>query len=478
MMPDNQKPSSSTVGNGSDDSKAMPPPPNPPVKILEAEINALGRCLKDAVIRTGQIYGFYADTHKLGIEKYAPSPPRSLTAALGRDIEKYDQLCDSIEAHLLRAISVLQRDLRREEERVKAEERRKNAEMSMLPPPIPQSSSEPGLGTSHVLPTTEGIPTNPRNSPVLGVSAIVGRRPSAISISSLHRPQFPLKLDLSSTSLRITEEEAAMFSKGLASPVTLAPKSARLGPNEFSSELLAAFANASVPSDDTHTHPDINLNLPEALHIHPEQPSVSGDVGIGDSSDKPIELDLDAMDIDMGNMTDLFGDPTETGEGNNVHDGLFSPVLDEGEGEGPQDGEIDQPQKLESRELDNFGVEGNQIFATFSANDDPASAAGPSMLQSDSTSVPSPGTLMAQFSASGHLLDLKSPSSTHNVIPDTASTFDLTSMDYSQLASGLFSSTQDSEINFPMDMDAYFNMGTGLDEKLEGESSTQNSAQA
>ncbi|KAF8167374.1 hypothetical protein B0H34DRAFT_14241 [Crassisporium funariophilum] len=189
----------------------MPPPPNPPVKVLEAEMNALGRCLKDVVIRTGQIYGFHADTHKLGIQNYAPSPPQSLTAALGRDIEIYDQLCDSIEAQLFRAIGVLQRDLRREEERVEAEERRKNVEESMLPPAMPQSSSQLGLGMSYDLPTTEGILTNPRNSPILGVSAIVGRCPSAISISSLHRSQFP---------------------------------------------------------------PDIDLNLSEAMHIHPEQPSV------------------------------------------------------------------------------------------------------------------------------------------------------------------------------------------------------------
>lgn len=37
-----------------------------------------------------------------GITKYASSPPRSLTASLGREIEKYDQLCDSLEAHLAR----------------------------------------------------------------------------------------------------------------------------------------------------------------------------------------------------------------------------------------------------------------------------------------------------------------------------------------------------------------------------------------
>ena len=36
-----------------------------------------------------------------GINNYATRPPRSLTDALGREIEKYDQLCDTVEAHLV-----------------------------------------------------------------------------------------------------------------------------------------------------------------------------------------------------------------------------------------------------------------------------------------------------------------------------------------------------------------------------------------
>ena len=36
-----------------------------------------------------------------GISNYATRPPHSLTDALGREIEKYDQLCDTVEAHLV-----------------------------------------------------------------------------------------------------------------------------------------------------------------------------------------------------------------------------------------------------------------------------------------------------------------------------------------------------------------------------------------
>ena len=43
--------------------------------------------------------------HTSGIRKYAPYPPRNLTASLGRELEKYDQICDTIETHLVRTFS-------------------------------------------------------------------------------------------------------------------------------------------------------------------------------------------------------------------------------------------------------------------------------------------------------------------------------------------------------------------------------------
>jgi len=65
-----------------DDAKAMPPPPNPPPVLLEQEIESLRRCLQvcflyfsspakadsrqqNAMLKTGQVYAFYADTHRL-----------------------------------------------------------------------------------------------------------------------------------------------------------------------------------------------------------------------------------------------------------------------------------------------------------------------------------------------------------------------------------------------------------------------------
>jgi hypothetical protein len=294
--------------------------------------------------------------------------------------------------------------------------------------------------TSEIRP--EGSTIQFKGSPL---NSIPGRRGSAISISSLHRPQlFPLKLDLSSTSLRITEEEAAMFQKGLASPVTLAPKSARLGPNEFPPEFMAAFANSSVQPDVTSEPPAIDLTLPNSLHVPQEENDSDSAMnnGVGDTSDKPIELDLD---IEMANMTDIFGDPDpDDSEDSNIRDGLFSPVLNE-----------EQPQA--------------ENFENFVANPDLVSqlaAAEPSILQSHSTSVPSPGSLLAQFSSS-RMMDHK-PSPSDNV-PIITENFDINAIDLSNLPTGFFSNAQDSGVSFPMDMEAFLTLGTG-EEKGEGES--------
>jgi hypothetical protein len=125
----------------------------------------------------------------------------------------------------------LKRDLRREEQKKQEEERRN---LANIQPMIEDTTQPPDMET-----------TLPKSA----TATLLGRRPSAVSISSLQRPQFPLKLDLSSASLRITEEEAAMFRKDLGSPVTLAPKSARTaGPNEFPSDLMMAFSNAPIQS--------------------------------------------------------------------------------------------------------------------------------------------------------------------------------------------------------------------------------------
>lgn len=354
-----------------------------------------------------------------------------------------------------RAISVLKRDLRREEQKKEEEERRKAAEVATVQPL-----------TEHVLedtamqpPGTESAQLN--SSPT--VRTLPSRRPSTISISSLHRPH-PLKLDLSSMTLKITEEEAALNRKDLGSPVTLAPKSARpFSSNELPPDLMAVFSGTPM-STEVHGPPSIDLTIHDNIHMPQERSSIP--LGLGDSSDKPIELDLDTMDIEMANMTDLFGDAADSGSADNAAEGLFSP-LEQDEGE-----RLGNPGGLSTKEnvLADFQVDSNvnvELFGEFTAG----TGLGRSSESNDPTGVqvdppvPSPRSLLAQFSSS-HLMGNKS-SPSGNLDLSTASTesFDLNSIDLSNLDPGFFTNGQEAP-NFSMDMESFINMSAGGSEKI------------
>ncbi|KAJ7293866.1 hypothetical protein C8J57DRAFT_1270233 [Mycena rebaudengoi] len=480
-MPPKRKPSISKVPpanpvkleqDAAEAAKAMPPPPVPlPQGILVPEVTALATCLKNAVVKTGQLYGFYADARKLGVQSYAPSPPQSLTAALGREVEKYDQLCDSIESQLLRAISVLQRDLAREERRIKDAEaeaeakartiagRTRSKSTSLSPtstrvslPMIDMAAANAGEGSRPT--TADPSLMTPTQSPPLSSSSIMGRRPSAISISSLHRPAFPLKLDLSSSSLRISAEEASLFSQGLSSPVTLAPRSARpYGPNELPPDIMAALASAS--SDPSR--PVVDLTGPEHSDEDVKMSSVGG------SADKPIELDLDAMELDIAAMSDLFGDTDSNSNngGGSVVDGLFTPVIS-----GPDmpliHGLSDAKSANDEEEsfLSSLGGDGDDIFASLGANDhnnsqSTASGSGPSASMSD----PSPGSLLGNYS---HMGDPSASGHTSNLPGEEGSSYDLDSLDLTDLGSGFnFGDAQSQNSDLGFNMEELLSMGGG-----------------
>ncbi|KAJ4471345.1 hypothetical protein C8J55DRAFT_521430 [Lentinula edodes] len=381
-------------------SKAMPPPPVPaaPMGILEPEINALSGCLQNAAVKTAQIVQFHHDARQLNVRRHASDPPRSLQASLGRELEKYDQLCDAIETHLVRAISVLQRDLKKEQQRIRDEERTAaeaaaaaaakaeaeaaaNAQNVSMSPQIPPSGSGESVNSISGTPT----PIASTNQSPVAHATVGGRRPSAISISSLNRPAFPLKLDLSSQSLRMSAEDAVSFlPTGLRSPVTLAPKSAR--PIDY--DIMAAF------------------NDPRDLTLTPAGPSngmnLDLDSALGSSADKPIDLDMDGMDLDQA-MSDLFGDSSEADNTDTNADvgGLFSPSLG-------TTGEIENStNKVDANFLSSIGVGGDNsnadIFASFGVGEggDLTSNSGTISLPSAETlTAPSPSTLLASLSQS------------------------------------------------------------------------------
>ncbi|RXW18436.1 hypothetical protein EST38_g7412 [Candolleomyces aberdarensis] len=398
-----------------DDALAMPPPPNP-IKdiILEPELSALSDSLKNAVAQTGLVYKFYAETSKLKGARNIP-PPQSLTAALGREIEKYDQICDAMEAHLLRAIAVLQRDLAKEEKRIADEQAALKAQREQLVA-TPEPMLEDDASTGQALKGEGTLPSTQNNSPL---SSHPGRRPSAISISSLHRPSFPHKLDLSSVSFRMPEENP-LFQSGLGSPVTLAPRSARpLGANELPPDFMSAFGGSS---SDSGRQADIDLTLPDVIQ------GASVDLTAGDSSDKPIELDLD---VDL----DLFGD--ESGNAGPSQDsmetsgGLFSPGLGAGStNNGP--GKDDFFNHLE-------GDHGEIFSALASSTQGGAETPKVNHSQPDNLSMPSPGTFLNNFSSTN---------------PDNGNTneqFDFNGIDLTNIDPGFFSAEQTGDLTFPVD---------------------------
>ncbi|KAL1662028.1 hypothetical protein EV122DRAFT_273459 [Schizophyllum commune] len=336
----------------------MPPPPQP-TAILQPETDAMAACLKSSAAKAAQIYKFFADARRLGIEKHAPNPPRSLTTALGTQVAKYDQLCDHVESRLLRAIAVLQQELTEEERRIsKAQATGPSSPMSVDQQLPPSGASAP--------------PTTPATSPVVPTNS-AARRGSTISLSSLNRAPFPHKLDLST--VRGPADDILALSSGLSSPVTLAPKSARpMSSTEYSNDLMA-FASSSSDPSQAPLSAALGGPPPGAMGPPPhpqamETIDLTGDLDVpgpgevGGSAEKPIELDLDGMDLEMSmdiNM-DILGGQNPSGEKTNTEQGQ--------EGNPPDTAMFD---------LTSFGDE--------------------SSTQKDGNE-PSPGSLLAQFQSS------------------------------------------------------------------------------
>ena len=307
----------------------------------------------------------------------------------------------------------------------------------------------------------------PSTSVLMGSSIPPGRRQSSIFLSSLQRPLPPPKLDLSAISLRMTAEEATSLFSGLASPVTLAPRSARPSTaNDLPPDLMA-FASGS--SDEAVNRSlDIDLTVPDDSNTVTDISAGTNGVDmildstLGSSADKPIELDLD-MDIEMS-MTDLFGDTVESTT-NETMEGLFSPPTTTPDLTIPGtavDGKTAMKEEAMGMEmLDALSAVGgtseNQVlFGSLGANSQHNIDPGPINSSvptgtSPSAIPPSPASLLASFEAASHIHPADTLSSTHqNVSPDTPFDFDL-----STLGAGMFSSPPPQELN----LEDLFNMG-------------------
>ncbi|KAH7089383.1 hypothetical protein BKA62DRAFT_776881 [Auriculariales sp. MPI-PUGE-AT-0066] len=293
---------------------------------LIAEVEHMKTSLHAAVAASAELFGFQVDAQKAGRSRFTIHTGKP-TAALSHSIEQYNQAYDSLEAHLVRALAVLEANLAYERER--AEERAREAEQTHL-----VASPEPLMPPpSHHL--------SPNIIAQASVSGLAARRPSAIALSSLSHRAPPLRLDLSAVTLPL-------------SPVTLAPRTSVprtsvaaefpvgtdfLGqtpvfgqPAQVQSQIIDLTAQAQAQaqsqmmdlSAQTQTQSQIiDLTMTDA----PQQ--AAGGVG---TSDQPIEIDLDSpieelfgpspdatqaatqqqQDQDDALNADLFGDAAST----------------------------------------------------------------------------------------------------------------------------------------------------------------------
>lgn len=178
---------------------------------------------------------------------------------------------------------------------------------------------------------------------------------------------------------------------GLASPISLAPKSARpMAGNELPPDLLAALAASA------NQGVDIDLTLPDSSHsmdmpgMEPHgSRRVSGDVG--NSADKPIELDLD---LD-GHMTDLdlFGD-VPGGDQHTDVDGLFNDASSSAAAAG-----------VSGSSNNNMGDIFNALSGNQRETDDliaslGAQSEGSNLPGSSTATAPSPASLLASLASS------------------------------------------------------------------------------
>jgi hypothetical protein len=294
-------------------------------------------------------------------------------------------------------------------------------------------------------------------------SSLLGRRTSAISLSSLHRPPYPHKLDLSAASLRIAPDETSIFTGGLASPVTLAPKSARpSAASDFPPEFMTAFSGA----DNSGQPVGLDITIPElapsagGVGAAVSQIDLTLDPSIGSSADKPIELDLDVIDLDM---TDLFGDTVN--QAANVED-LFTPSgsvpasdIAVGVKAENQDralgmdmlqafsGDDDLLASLNAHSNINAqsGEQGHPTAQFLSAQSDSNNPISPSAMVTNS----SPGSILASLTADSHL----NASNPLAALPSADAPFDLTTLDFSQLGDGFFTGAQNTDMHM-MDIES------------------------
>jgi len=231
-----------------------------------------------------------------------------------------------------------------------------------------------------------------------------------------------------------------------------------MGPNEYPPELMAFVSSNPVPEQPV----DLYLS-------HPDEDTTEGDrklLNVGNTADKPIELDLDAMEIDIA-MTDLFGDTddAEIDAADAPMPDLFPPMMVNTDGSAAD--MIPKADKSEARFLESLERTGDDddLFASLGVSgghpDGPQSTNNQS---SEPKPTPSPASLFASFDPTSQLQGMDGLASSNPNISDTS--FDLGI--FSDASPSFFENPPDSDVKFSMEMDQLLSMGTSQ-RKEDGE---------
>lgn len=352
-------------GTQSQPAQDVKPDPDDPLsqKILGPEVKEMRERLIDSATIMAQMVNHHTDVHKVGVQRQAPFPPRALKESWLRQSELYEELIDTVEIQLRRALAAVEYQIEQEQEKSKikqeAEEMQKNGtaagtksrkgsmfidiprfdEMNIDPLTVhPEIKLSKDSGTpdgdtdmqdGKVFTEDPASMLDDEGSARIPSGAVVPKDPgllrpsrSSISLTSLNR--HGLKLDLSSITLdglndsksalaepRVSALGGISAAKGAASPVTLAPKSARPRDGDYLAMDLGplnTFLNSST---------DLNI---EDLFGDSEMPfseSAVGDgtVGGGDGTASVMESFLSAQNLlpnskgEDGSM-DLLGTST------------------------------------------------------------------------------------------------------------------------------------------------------------------------
>ncbi|BGP34261.1 hypothetical protein JCM10296v2_006076 [Rhodotorula toruloides] len=141
----------------------------------------LESALKATLLRLSHILAFQARLQQQGTAQYAPPAPRQLTEQLKLDVAKFDAVCDEVERKLLRAIAVIERDVRKA--------------TGASPPPVPspeQATVKAEPGGEAVLPFV--LPSSTTDTPTAAGAAAAGMSIDLTNSPSPTSPSLPFQL--------------------------------------------------------------------------------------------------------------------------------------------------------------------------------------------------------------------------------------------------------------------------------------------